>query len=66
MKSIGFLGMLIMALAIAPGCSNPCDDLQEACDRCSDADQELCQLTVDANNLNGCATMLSMYDLKCP
>lgn len=65
MRAIGFLA-LVGAAATLFGCSDPCADLQESCDRCSGTTKDLCQITVDSGDVQGCSNVLALYEDKCP
>ena len=68
MKTISSFILMGLLLAVALGCDFvTCADLQEVCDRCSDPnDKDLCQLTADSDNAQGCSNMLALYEDKCP
>jgi hypothetical protein len=64
MKKLGLLALCIAALGVV-GCSDPCGDLQDECDKCTGDAQSLtkavCNAVVQADDSDACDAASGLY-----
>jgi hypothetical protein len=57
----------LAALPLSIGCANPCDDLAEVCDACSDASYASeCRAIVAKQNHSVCSADIAIFRPQCP
>jgi len=62
-----WLPAALAALPLSFGCANPCDDLAEVCDACSDASYESeCRAIVAKQNHSVCSADVAIFRAQCP
>lgn len=61
------LSVALAALLLTFGCANPCDELAEVCDACSDASYASeCRAIVAKQNHSVCSADVAIFRAQCP
>jgi PBP1b-binding outer membrane lipoprotein LpoB len=64
MKRLSALAALFLATLFLVACTTPCEELEDACDRCADVyDAAACQLIVDTRIQESCEVMLDELEI---